>query len=731
MERDLRRLSDRPVFKPLAILLLVPVIALSAGLLAVIIAPPFVAAGVGVTKLSDTLAAAGAGFTHIPRLPERSTIYANDGKTVLAQLYLDNREIVHLSHVSDVMQLAVIDTEDSGFYDHGALDLRGLIRALIADVRSGTPTQGGSTITQQLVKNAVLGTTDRTFARKFQELAIAMQVEQKYTKKEILELYLNDIYLGSGQYGIGTAADFYFHVPASKLTLVQSALLAGMVRAPEGYNPINHPKRARRRRNFVLDRMAFLGHISQAKADSTKEKPLGIVKHPGTNSLATPPYFVSYLTQKILNNTDGEFDSLGKGFLARQKRLQEGGLKIYTTLDPQWQSYAQQAASAPWAVPVANPGYVHKPDTGIVSIDNATGAIRTMLSGRNFQRDKLNLVTSVRQTGSAFKPFTLVAAFRQHVSPNTTFSSRSPFCSPKWTSPDHCVNNSEGAGDLGQMNLWTAIAESINVVFAQLALQVGPDAIVTAANDMGITSTLAAVPSITLGTNSVSPLDMASAYQTFANDGIHCEPFAVTRILNSDGVLYRHKRDCSAVLKPDTAHLITAMLHGVVVGNGTAASSGADLGGRWPVSGKTGTTQEYKDAWFIGYTKQVSTSVWVGFPSTESSMASYFGTGVFGGSLAAPIWASYMYRVMNGMPSLGFPAAPTPKRANVPNVVGKTQAQAEAVLRKAHFVPLVQTIDDAAPKGTVVSQSPSGGSSVELGTSVTINVSTGKPATKA
>jgi membrane peptidoglycan carboxypeptidase len=248
---------------------------------------------------------------------------------------------------------------------------------------------------------------------------------------------------------------------------------------------------------------------------------------------------------------------------------------------------------------------------------------------------------------------------------------------------------------------------------------------------MGITSTLAAVPSITLGTNSVSPLDMASAYQTFANDGVHCEPFAVTRILNSEGVLYRHKRDCNAVLKPDTAHLITAMLHGVVVGNGTAASSGADLSGRWPVSGKTGTTQEYKDAWFIGYTKQVSTSVWVGFPSTESSMASYFGTGVFGGSLAAPIWASYMYRVMNGMPSLGFPAAPTPKRANVPNVVGKTQAQAEAVLRKAHFVPLVQTIDDAAPKGTVVSQSPSGGSSAELGTSVTINVSTGKPATKA
>jgi membrane peptidoglycan carboxypeptidase len=222
---------------------------------------------------------------------------------------------------------------------------------------------------------------------------------------------------------------------------------------------------------------------------------------------------------------------------------------------------------------------------------------------------------------------------------------------------------------------------------------------------------------------------MASAYQTFANDGVHCEPFAVTRILNSDGVLYRHKPNCQPALKPATAQLITAMLHGVVT-SGTASSSGANLS-PWPVSGKTGTTQDYSDAWFIGYTKQVSTSVWVGFPSTESSMAPYFGTGVFGGSLAAPIWASYMTHVMHGMPPISFTAPPTPKRANIPNVVGKTQAQAATVLRNAHFVPVAQPIDDAAPKGTVVSQSPSGGSSAELGTSVTIDVSTGKPATKA
>lgn len=727
MEHDLRRFSDRPVFKPVAILLLIPIIAVSAGLMALVISPPFLATGVGITRLNDLLDKEGAGFTHIPRLPERSTIYANDGKTILAQLYLDNREIVRLSHVSSIAQHAVVDIEDSGFYQHGALDLRGLVRALIADLKAGAPTQGGSTITQQLVKNAVLRDTSPTFARKFQELAIAMQVEQKYTKDQILELYLNDVYLGNRQYGIGTAADYYFHRPASKLTLIQGALLAGLIKSPEGDNPISHPNRALARRNAVLDRMAELGTITQAKADQAKAKPLGIVKNPGANSVATPPYFVTYLTQQILNNTNGEFDSLGKGLVTRQRRLKEGGLKIYTTMDPQWQAYAQQAANAPWVPYVGNPGYKDKPDTGIVSIDNATGAIRTMLSGRNFARDQLNLVTSVRQTGSAFKPFTLVAAFRQHVSPNATFSSKSPFCSPLWTSADHCVSNAEGAGDMGQLNLWTATADSINVVFAQLALQVTPAAIVTAAHDMGIKSDLLAVPSITLGTNSVSPLEMASAYQTFANDGVHCEPFAVTRILNSDGVLYRHKPDCKSVLKPDTADLITAMLHGVVT-SGTAASSGANLS-PWPVSGKTGTTQDYADAWFIGYTKQVSTSVWVGFPSTDTSMAPYFGGGVFGGSLAAPIWAAYMQHVMSGMPALSFAAPPTPKKVSVPNVVGKTQAQATSVLKNAHFAPVVQTIDDAAPKGTVVAQSPGGGSAVELGTTVIIKVSTGKPAT--
>ncbi|MEP7060124.1 MAG: transglycosylase domain-containing protein [Actinomycetota bacterium] len=733
MAPDFRRLSDRPVFKPIAIMLLVPVIALSAGLLAVVVAPPFLAIGAGAKQLNDQLDAAGAGFTHIPSLPERSTIYANDGKTILAQLYLDNREIVHLPRISDIAQQAVIDTEDYSYYDHGALDMRGLVRALIADVKAGSFAQGGSTITQQLVKNAVLGDTAQTFARKFQELAIALQVEQQYTKKEILELYLNDIYLGNRQYGIGTAADFYFHEPASQLTLVQSALLAGMIQAPEGYNPLprhagGHPNQAKRRRNFVLDRMAELGDITQAKADQAKSKPLGLVKHPD-NTQPPPPYFVHYLIQQIQLNPNGEFDALGKKLNERNKELQRGGLKIYTTLDPQWQSYAQEAALNPWGITPGNPGYKNKPDTGIVSIDNTTGAIRTMLSGRNFARDQLNLVTSVRQAGSAFKPFTLVAAFRHHVSPNLTFSSRSPFCSPKWTSQSHCVSNSEGAGDLGIMNLWTATAESINVVFAQLALQVGPDSIVTAAHDMGIKSELKAVPSITLGTNSVSPLEMASAYQTFANAGVHCEPFAITRISNSAGPLYRHKPQCASALKPATANLITAMLHGVVT-SGTASSSGANLA-PWPVSGKTGTTQDSADAWFVGYTRQVTTSVWVGFPSTDTSMIPYFGTSVFGGSVAAPIWANYMNRVMHGMSALSFGSPPTQKRAAVPNVVGKKESIATSILTKAHFVPVTQPIDDAAPKGTVVSQSPSGGASAEAGTSVIIKVSTGKPGTVA
>ena len=235
-----------------------------------------------------------------------------------------------------------------------------------------------------------------------------------------------------------------------------------------------------------------------------------------------------YITDQIIANVDGEYDAFGKTENARRRRLYEGGLKIYTTLDPDWQAAAQSVANEPYRESVANPNYAQTPDTAIVSVDNTTGAIRTMLSGRNYQKDQLNLADARRQPGSSFKPFTLVAAFREGIPPGSVFSTKSPLYLPQWTGNDcSCVSNAEGAGDAGYANLWSATKDSINVVFAQLILEVGPDKVVQAAHDMGIESDLPAVPSLTLGTADVTPIEMASAYQTLANDGKHCEPYTV------------------------------------------------------------------------------------------------------------------------------------------------------------------------------------------------------------
>jgi penicillin-binding protein 1A len=711
-------------FDPLAVLLLVPVIGVAALIVAALILPPFAGAAFGAREVDARLSRLGANFTHIPRFPERSTIYASDGTTVLATLYLDNREITKLPDVSEIARKSVLAIEDSQFYQHGPLDWTSLIRALATNAATGDVVQGGSTITQQLVKNAVTGDTSQTFQRKFQELALAIRVEQRYTKDQILSLYLNDIYFGNGVYGIGTASDFYFHVPPSRLKLTQSALLAALIRAPSYYDPLVHPVKARLRRNVVLDRLGELGWIPQERVDRAKRSPLGLAPDIGTLALQQPPFFVTYITRQIVANTDGEFDAFGKTETQRRRRLYEGGLRITTTLDADWQAAAQAVASEPYRVSAANPGYQQHPDTAIVSVDTATGAVRTMLSGRDYQHDQLNLADSHRQPGSSFKPFTLVAAFREGIPPGSVFSTKSPLYLPEWKgNACSCVSNAEGAGDGGYRNLWEATADSINVVFAQLILQAGPDNVVKAAHDMGIETELAAVPSLTLGTVDVTPIEMAGAYQTLANDGKHCVEYTVAKVVDDQGVLFRHKPVCKQVVAPEIAHLVTAMLQGVVQhGTGTAAALSP-----WPVAGKTGTTQDYSNAWFVGYTRQVATAVWVGFPGTPDSLSFYFGQSVFGGTVAAPIWHDYMARVMTGMPALGFPAPPAPEVGTIPDVVGLKSERAQNMLAAANFTPKVDVVDSALPKGTVVTQAPSGGTSAQLGALVTIEVSSGVP----
>jgi membrane peptidoglycan carboxypeptidase len=718
-----RHVAERPDrgANPFLILLFVPVIAVAGLLVAVLFLPPIAGAAFGVDRIDAKLTALGADFTHIPKFPERSTIYAADGKTVLATLYLDNREIVPLDRVSKLARKAVLAVEDAEFYTHGALDWTAVIRALVTNAASGEVEQGGSTITTQLVKNAITGDTSTTFQRKFQELALALRVEQAYSKDEILALYLNDVYLGNGVYGIGTAADFYFHVPAKKLSLTQSATLAAMLKAPEYYDPIDHPVKTRKRRNLVLDRMAELGMVDQEKIDRAKEQPI-VLASDGPLELQQPPFFVTYITEQIVANEDGEFDAFGRSEKQRRRRLYEGGLDIYTTLRPDWQAAAQAVANEPYRVSAAHPDYDQTPDTAIVSVENETGAIRTMLSGRNYAEDQLNLANSPRQPGSSFKPFTLVAAFREDIPSGAVFSTKSPLYLPEWTGNDcSCVSNAEGAGDGGYRNLWEATADSINVVFAQLILEVGPEAVVEAAHDMGITTELPAVPSLTLGTADVTPIEMASAYQTLANEGRHCTPFTVDRVLIDDEVLYQHRPHCKQVVDPEIAHLVTAMIQGGVQhGTGTAAALSP-----WPVAGKTGTTQDYSNVWFVGFTRQVSTAVWVGFPGTPDSLELYFGQSVFGGTVAAPIWHDYMARIMAGMPAVGFPAPPAPPTGTVPDVVGLKTEKAQNKIAAADFTPKVEVVDDPAPKGTVIAQTPEGGTGAQLGSLVTLQVSSG------
>ena len=722
--RDPRSVHDRVSFKPIAILLLIPVILATSILSAAILAPPFAVVGFGVNEIRSRLDALGADFTRIPSFPERSTIYAADG-SVLAQVYLDNREIVRLDAISRPTQRAVLAIEDSDFFQHGAIDVSSTIRAIIQNAKAGKVVQGGSTITQQLVGLTLgLNRFDRSIEGKLQELALSIRVERRYRKARIFELYLNQVYMGNGVYGFGTASQFYFRKRASRLTLLEGATLAGMVRAPEDYDPIDRPKKMLLRRNDVLNRMEGLGWISEARNDRLKEKPLGLPENAGKLRRRHPPFFVKYLTDQIVQNRSGEFEALGRTEKARRRALYEGGLEIHTTLEPEWQHWAEEAARQPLSVPIYPPAGSPAPDVSIVTIDNRSGAVKVILSGRNYRKDELDLATTGHQPGSAFKPFVLAGAFQQGIPPTQTYSSSSPWCSPLWDDEDHCVENAE-PGSGGIVDLWTATEDSINVVFAQLIFDVTPEVVATIAGKMiGMdprTEGFPEVASLATGSVAISPIDMATGYQTIANDGRHCEPYTVQSIERDGKVLLEHEKTCDPVLKTGDAHLITKMLEAVPI-SGTAASAFGPWAS-WPVAGKTGTAQENTNVWFGGYTKQFTTVVWVGSPGNPYPMGH-----VFGGTEAAPIWVAYMSKVMQGLPAIGFPEPPKPPEGPVPSVIGMTRQEAITTLSDAGFRASVQIADSLTTKGQVFSQSPGGGSVTALGTIVSVQISTGKPA---
>jgi len=695
--------------------LLLVVMALGAALFALALLPPAAAAGRAVQAFAAEFNRIGADVDlAFPRIPERSTIYARDG-SVLATLYLDeNRDIVRLERVNEVTRNAVLAIEDARFYEHRGVDFQGIVRALISNVRAGQIEQGASTITQQLARNvfATIG-TEQTLARKIHEARVAMRLEETYSKDQILELYLNEVYFGRGVYGIGTAAEYYFGTTPRKLTLPQAAMLAGLISSPETYSPVNDKAAAVARRNLVLDRMAELGMTTPAEVAQAKAAPLGLDITEVGNEQARFPFFVQYLKHQILR--DPRF---GKTKRARIKTLFQGGLRIYTTLEPGLQRAGERIARSRFPVPAG-------PQTAMAAVDARTGAVKALVASTEFDRSQVNLATgqggSGRQAGSAFKPFTLVAAFEQGIPLGKVYRASSG----QWVDCGeyggrYQVFNAGDGGGSGYVDLRTATAGSINAVFVQLAIDAGPPNIVGVAHRMGIESRLDPYCTVTLGVEEVTPLEMANAFGTLANHGVHCEPFAITKVVGRGGRVLQKQRHgrCQQVISREVADRVAGLLRLVVQsGTGTAANLG-----RWPVFGKTGTTNDSADVWFSGCTVQVCAATWVGHPEARVPMP-----GAYGGTVAAPVWRDFMLVAMRGLPALPLPPVPAPESAPVPNVVGLPQSQATRILVDSHFTPAVQRVPSTQRAGIVVAQSPAGGATAVAGGVVIIHVSTGVP----
>ncbi len=571
-----------------------------------------------------------------PRLtnqPQKTKIYDGWGREV-AQFYAENRENVKFNDVSPWMIKAIVASEDRRFYQHPGVDVQGILRALAKDIASGRVVEGGSTITQQFVK-ITLGTSERTLTRKLREAILAYRLEKKYPgrkgKDTILTMYLNTIYFGTGAYGVETASNVYFRKHADKLTLSQAAFLAGMAPSPSSFSPYSDRDEAVKRRNDVLHKMLRAQFITQAQFDEAANAELRLA-YPRKENYKMAPYFIEYVKSLLIKKFGANL-------------VFQGGLRVKTTIDPSMQAKAEQAVSSTL--------YERDdPAASLVSIDPKTGFIKAMVGGKNFERTKFNLATQGRrQAGSAFKTFVLVAALEKGISPYDTYNSSSPITIPL-KGKDWRVSNAE-PGTGGSMDLVSATAHSVNVVFAQLMMDVGPKKVVKVAHDMGIRSYIEPVPAIALGGlgQGVTSLEMASAYGTLATQGRYVAPIAISEVKTAQGkLLYKARAKGKQVVPRAVASEATAMLQGVIQGGtGRAANIGR------PAAGKTGTSQTYRDAWFCGYTPDLSTAVWVGYPNRQIPMRSVHGRRVFGGTFPAEIWNKFMGAALANVPASSFP----------------------------------------------------------------------------
>ncbi len=707
-------------------------------------------------------------------LPQTSFLYAADG-TLITPLHAgEDRVVVKWTNIPRVVADAVVAIEDQRFWAHAGVDLKALLRALYVNATEGRIVSGASTITQQLVKNLYVG-DEESVSRKVREAYLAWQLEQRLSKERILTKYLNTVYFGNGAYGVQAAAQTYFDVDASELTLPQAALLAGLIRAPIEYDPVAHPVHARQRRNRVLDAMAEQGLIDAATRDAALATPIELSLRNEEERRYIAPYFVDYFKEWFLSNP-----RFGETVSDRYDLLFEGGLRITTTLVPRMQAQAERAVRQ--VLP-----YERDPYAAMTVIDPRTGFVKAMVGGRDYWDEddpfaRINLATggsTGRQTGSAFKPFALVAALENGFSPSSPLNGSSvsiPLADGTAWEPQ----NAEGGG-YGTISLESATVNSVNVAYANLEVQLGggnawlgAEKIVEVAERMGIRccprttepgTPLRAVPAAVLGANEVSTLEMASAYGTLAFGGAHVQPTPVVRIEGPDGtVLYEAPSRAEQVVDPAVASVAVDILEEVVqYGTGTAARLFR------PQFGKTGTEDLYRDAWFVGAIPQLVAAVWVGFPQGQISMQ-YPTTRikVFGGTWPAQIWHAFMYNATERMPVRDFPepsggveyvsvkiditqgcvANPFTPPGNirtqqflagtqptevceepssyqyltVPSVVGMRQGEATSALRAAGFNVAVELVPSDQPPGTVVAQDPDGGASALQTSTVTISV---------
>ena len=733
---------------------------LAGGLFAGLLIPFAAGIGIAARNGAESFQDVEVDALVVGELPGRTTMVAADGSPI-ATFYQENRQERTLAQISPLMQQALLAIEDRRFYEHGPVDLRGILRALVTNLQAGEVEEGASTLTMQYARNllvieagddeqALAAALARTPERKIAEIKYAIALEEEYTKDEILQAYLNTVFFGNRSYGIEVAARNYFSVPAAQLTLAQAATLAGLVQDPNGLDPTRNPAGATARRNVVLESMVVAGFVTEQEAAAAKLEPMALVVPPSANGCipaGKAARFCDYAYNWLLTRPE-----LGDTVEARHARLQNGGLSIKTTMSPIAQTAAQDAIAAyvEPTNPVSAASAMVQPGTGqvfavataeIFGEDTAAGQ-----STVNYAVDKQYGQSSGFQAGSTFKIFTLTAAMELGVS----LYDRFPGTVRTFTGFQECDADG-GPSVVEEMwpknstssspnpTLLEATAQSVNTAFVGLEEQITQCKAADMAARMGVTQSdgtpVQKVPAFTLGVDVVSPLTMAEATATLAARGLHCEPYPVTEVLDRNGqVLLAPTPVCEQVMDPKWADAATYALQGVMTG-GTGSSLDLDR----PVAGKTGTTSENIAVWFVGYTPNLASAVWVGnpdsstYPLSNVTINGIYYPNVWGYLVPGPIWEQTMRNTLTGMaiPAAAFAEPPEEslvgRPVEVPDVLGMSVEEATSVLEDAGFTVAVSPGREFSdyPKDTVARTAPPGGVDVTFGSTITIFISGG------